>query len=495
MIKDKYELKGFSAPKMPKLKGHVKLILRDHKTGKVEVSEGDNIVTNAVADIFTNNYLGGIDYSKMMPLWQKWFGGVLCFEQAHANLDADKYYLNPDSTQHLVAHAGQTAIDPNHDDDVSRGNPTQSAYVETENSIKMVWEWGTTHGNGTIRALSLTHSDTGSYGTGSESYDFQNNFTPYEALNQTTNFWTARSTSYKDVSSVMAMYDDSHGLAFYRDSDDSSGTDLLNVYIRKLAYSKAGLYQTLTASDNLQRTFQIQLPFTLYAQPYYYFEPSTKYLWIFHNLTGVASYDNDDIKYCKIDCENEELVDLGSGVYYGTITSDTQDIAPLGIIDMEFANILRDGDYFYFPTATNPVMSGAYDNRGSYVTGYKKINLSNISEQESIEFNEVQKVSQSLTGKGILINNGRVINGVTGYTCKPFYTITNTRVRNLFLSSPNNPSTFAQFHKSDGYSAMMGTPQYILANKMLLTTKFNLQSAITKTSGQSMTVEYTLQEV
>ena len=507
MIKDTYELQGFSTPKMPKLKGHVKLILRNHKTGKVEVSEGENIVTNAIADIMALNFLGGVDYSKILGtdgIWKTWFGGVLAFENAHTNLDADKYQMptSDSNVEHcvtgynpLIAHAGQTSIDEAHDDDSKRGNPSTSEYYPTDNSMKIVWEWGRQKGNGTIRSLSLCHTDVGSYGTGSTSYGFANNFEPFAVINQVTSFWNELIVQYADVKSVQIMYDDAHALAFYK-----TDTDEVTVYIRKLSYLKSGLHQTLETSENLQVSFPITTPFNLYAQPYYYFDYVNKYLWLFTNLDSASTYDNDDIRYFVIDCENKALVNLGTTqepLYYKTIRSDNPNIAPLGMGLTEYANILKIGNYFLFPTSTSPQWSGNTTRPEAWITGYQKINMSDTSDQETIAFNASQQFSQSLMGAGdVFINNGRVINGLTGYSCKQQFNQSGAVYHNLFFSTPDKAISYAQWLKKDaGYTTYINPSRYILANKMLLTTKYNLSQAVQKDANKSMTVEYTLTEV
>ena len=495
VAKDKTELHGFDHVRMPELHGHVKLTLRNVHNGKTEVIEGDNIVTDAVKDIMKANYLGGIDYAKMFPLWQKWFGGVLCFNsafsipQGETDPDPSDYY--PSSSNTLIAHAGQTAIDVEHDDDLKRGNPLTSSYVKTDNSMKLVFEWGTTHGNGTIRALALTHSDTGSYGLGSDTYGFKNNFEPFAVLNQSTDFWNSLTVEYGDPKSVQVMYDDTHALAFYK-----KDTNTITVYIRKLAYLKSGLHQTLETSTELQSSFDVTIPFNLYANPCFYFDYTNKYLYIFHNLTSASAYDDQNIKYCVIDCENEVLLDLGSGVYYKTIQSDAHDIAPLGMGMTEYANILKIGDNFYFPTSSSPVWSGNVNYPYANVTGYKKIDITSPASQSTISFNEVQSIMQSPMGAGdIFINNGRVVNGATGYTCKQQFTPNGPTYHNLFLSTPDKPITYAQWlKKDDGYTTSIAPSRFLLANKLLLTTKYNLTNAVTKTTSQSMTLEYTLTE-
>jgi len=52
-MKDVIRLNGFAKPKMPKLHGHLKITTSYAKSGNIaEVVECDNIVTNAIADIF-----------------------------------------------------------------------------------------------------------------------------------------------------------------------------------------------------------------------------------------------------------------------------------------------------------------------------------------------------------------------------------------------------------------------------------------------------------
>ena len=193
MFKDKTYLTGFNQVKFPKLKGEVRVTLHNCRTGKNEVEiVGSNIITNAVRDIFLNNQLGGIDYFKCMPLWSKWFGGVLCYEhpfavaQGETDPDPDDYFIQGNDVNECVAHAGGTVIPTEHDDDLLRGSPTRSAFTYSENSVKQVWEWLPSHGNSgrLISAISLTHADTGDAGTGSTHYAFQN-FSPFQLIQGT----------------------------------------------------------------------------------------------------------------------------------------------------------------------------------------------------------------------------------------------------------------------------------------------------------------------
>lgn len=506
IIKDRMELNGFNRPKFPKLKGHVKVTLHNVHNGKNEVIEGENIVTNAVADIMANNYLGGIDYSKMMPLWSKWFGGVLCYEKFHTNLDADKYYPYSESNNHLVAHAGQQGIDVSHDDDMRAGNPTTSSYIQTENSMKQVFEWGTTHGNGTIRALSLTHTDVGDAGLGGENYKFQN-LDPF--VNLASSALPQVATSLNAPNNLYAQYDDNHGLYFEIGDGTGEGaegfypqhtrfqTNKLTVYVKRLPYSKAGLFETLAVRTDFIRSFTVELEdFDLYLQPCYHFDYANKRLWIFSNVSGIASYNSSVCNYAIIDCENEVILTEG------TLTSDTANLAPIPYQVNETGwryadsprsmNIINDGTHVWLPTTNSSSWN-------SNVTGFKKIRISDSVNGDDIEYLTAQTNPSAVLYAGdFRIMSGRVVNGDVGYTCVDTYPVitepSNTGYTTYSFHEPYKPVSFAT-RVGASQNASANQSRFILANKLLNTTKYNLPSAITKTASQSMTVEYTLTEV
>ena len=512
MAKDKTYLTGFNQVKLPKLKGHIKLTLHNCRTGKNEIIEGDNIITNAVRDIFANNYLGGIDYSKMMPLWSKWFGGILCYENAHplsgGVLDPDDYYPQGDLINPVTAHAGQ--VSPQDlADDRTRGMPNTAGQVFADGVVKQAWEWGSTQGNGNISALSLTHADVGDCGLGSTSDAF-GAFSPFDLIQGSQ--LPASDAGLINKDNLFTRYDDNHGLFFtigdvgdfYYGRHTSFATKKLTIYVRRLPYFKAGLIETLHADSDYQRVFTVETSgATMYAQPSYYFDVEHKYLWIFYNNTSPCgseagaywwegTWSNNTVNYFVVDCENEDIIDEG------TIVSAGNDLAPLsmprsigsGYTETDYyvnACIVKDGDYVYFPTGT---IDGSWTDYNKYrITGYRKINITNQADQDVIEFNDTQNAFMSaIKAGGLIINSGRVVNGGVGYSC-----VSQLTESNRAFNDVHKPSFLAM---PIGVGNQSGTlPRYIVANKIVNSSKFNLPSTVQKTSNQSMTVEYTLTEV
>ena len=511
-VKEKTYLNGFNMVKLPKLKGHIKLTLHNCRTGKNEVMEGDNIITNAVRDIFLNNQLGGIDYSKLLPLWSKWFGGILCYENAHplvgGVLDPDDYYPQGDLINPVTAHAGQ--VSPQDlADDRKRGMPNTAGQVFSDGVVKQAWEWGSTQGNGNISALSLTHADVGDCGLGSTSDAF-GGFSPFDLIQGTQ--LTASDAGLINKDNLFTRYDDNHGLFFtigdvgdfYYGRHTSFATKKLTVYVRRLPYFKAGLIETLHADSDYQRVFTVETSgATMYAQPSYYFDIEHKYLWIFYNNTSTCgseagaywwegTWSNNTVNYFVVDCENEEIVDEG------TIVSASNDLAPLsmpraigaGATETDFyvnACIVKDGNYVYLPTGT---INGYWTDYANYrITGYRKIDITNQADQDVIEFNDTQNAFMSaIKAGGLIINSGRVVNGGVGYSC-----VSQLTESNRAFNDVHKPSFLAMPIGVGNQSRTL--PRYIVANKMVNSSKFNLPSTVQKTSNQSMTVEYTLTEV
>ena len=500
--------------KAPVLHGHVKIKTYYAKSGNLaEVVEGDNLVTNALADIFKNNYLGSLNYGSQMPIWSKWYGGILCYANAHT-IDADNYFMPSEDSNAVIAHAGNEAPGTAEiiQQDLKRGSPLQ--ITQTSNSVTQIWEWGSEQGNCgagvDISAISLCHVDVGNAGTGSTSDKFKA-LNPFESIGSVPN----ATISVAAPDNAFCQYDVNHQLWFhpgepsdYYNGHTSFSTTKLTVIKRRLPYSKVGLYETMIAETTYPESFTVTLTtFSLYNQPSYYFDYTNKKLWIFSNLTGATdgntrqTYDSETVHYAVIDCENETIDSEGA------IVSDTADLAPTSMemypnrsiaynpSRMRNANIIKDGNYVYLPM-TDGVVWGNYQSEGVSkfnVKALKRINIVNQAEQTTVSFNEVQQqFKSSMFGGGIIINSGRVINGSTGYTCASPLSEAEA-IPCYACHEPYNPSSLVTYLGAGGDSGSQA--RYIMANKFLNTTLYNLGTPVHKTTAKSMQISYTLTEV
>lgn len=145
--------------KSEKLHGHTKITLRD-VSGGVKVIEKDNLVTNAIYDVFKCDYDGLLDIPALLPLRQL-FGGILCFHDPLPE-DAGKYAVPCELENALTAHAGQNAHSTA---SPYRGNPNGALSQEITGGYRFVYDFSTSQGNGTISAVCMTSSNMGNVGT------------------------------------------------------------------------------------------------------------------------------------------------------------------------------------------------------------------------------------------------------------------------------------------------------------------------------------------
>lgn len=164
MLIEKTKKKTLGGVRLPKVHGHTVLTLTDAKTGReVRRIEKDNLVTDAVARIFLQNYLGAIKYADITPV-RDMFGGVLLFYDALTESEDAVTFPDP-SVNPVIAYAGQTA---HATANTKRGNPNNaqggSGPTLDGKGYKFVWDWATNQGNGTISSAALTFKDFGDIG-------------------------------------------------------------------------------------------------------------------------------------------------------------------------------------------------------------------------------------------------------------------------------------------------------------------------------------------
>ena len=147
------------------LHGHTRIELTDVHTGAVEVVESDNLITNAVSDIF-NGYGGSLN--KAMLLWRgdqgytnapkdlvtMFYGGLLLYDTP---LGSDPATVFAPAGAGVVgtAKAGQVNATKN----TVRGsaNLTETKIDPWSGVVTYVYEFATSQANGVIGSVCLTH--------------------------------------------------------------------------------------------------------------------------------------------------------------------------------------------------------------------------------------------------------------------------------------------------------------------------------------------------
>lgn len=133
------------------MKGHTKIILTDVKTGKQEIHEDDNLVTNAL-DKITNicMSMNRAPNSDLLPIATNALGGIMLFDDTLTE-NATNIHFPVDA--HLVGYGAQDM----NTDDKYRGSYNAMESGKTDTGYVSVWDFGTSQANGTIKSVARTH--------------------------------------------------------------------------------------------------------------------------------------------------------------------------------------------------------------------------------------------------------------------------------------------------------------------------------------------------
>lgn len=149
------------------LKGKMTIELTDVKSGEKDVIEEENMVTNALANIFAPlGHLMNTDtiYNQYNSYYAKLLGGLLLFDN---NIEENADQLFPPANANLVGCAVYNT--QNNTTGKMRGgyNQTESEFNSKQKYMKFVYDFTTSQANGVISCVALTHQMGGytSYGS------------------------------------------------------------------------------------------------------------------------------------------------------------------------------------------------------------------------------------------------------------------------------------------------------------------------------------------
>lgn len=153
-----------------KLKGHTTIELRNVETGEVKKYEDDNMFTNAIGKMINfaiKHSMGSNPLDVFSSHWYNLLGGLVMFDSALTE-SADNIFATAG-----VKPAGYGMVgDTSSYQGVSLWgiyNPQESDTSQTDTK-KMVWDFATSHANGTIASICLTHRNAAMCGFGMPSW-------------------------------------------------------------------------------------------------------------------------------------------------------------------------------------------------------------------------------------------------------------------------------------------------------------------------------------
>lgn len=445
------------------MKGHLRLELEDIRDGKKIVTESDNLVTNALQSIFDHNYAGLARFNSLMPM-KSLYSGVFAFQNQQTE-NANNWQLENDLSNPLVAHAGTLA---NNTGSALRGSPVSNEWIETDNSIQMVWMWDNTQGNGHIESCSLVPATLGNMGT----KPFNDEFSPMSAFgNDQTNIDTwneARSIQYP-----MSISDDGKtSRSVWIDGTTFKEYEARHDYFAFGIMRSARDWQEVAVRTETIRSGSNRFVFE--DASYYYIACAT----------SATTMQIDKVNKSTFAVTQADCTFSGVSLWTGNLVSNKNG---------NFKLFAYDGTYLYFPNSagTQFLKLNIADNTDVLVID----GTINIEKTGSVA-NSAPFMTPLAINTGLILGGNYIINGNKAYPTKHVTGIgaPTTDQSGLFLWLVQKGASVYGNAIHGGQSSWNWSGQSNVLCQMFKSSVVNLAEAKDKSTSQTMRIVYTLTE-
>lgn len=456
------------------IKGKAVIELKDTRTGEVEIMEEENMVTNAVQRLFSDNIegmffnvggSGGADWSDYhLPICPNAIGGILLFSDA---LVEDENNIYAPSANHCVGYASNNA---NPTANVMRGSLNLTESGKIDRGYKFVWDFATSQGNGTISAVALTHK-RGGIGYYGDTYDAGNRW--IQMKNTSVGLDGVDANRIIDV--VEVNFEGNYIVAISR----KSSNEIVVTKSRK-CFRDIGLLFNLQENTTEILDEQVLVPETFIGSDYFDFHDGEDGYW--YGFMGDSnSGGNATVRWLKIKKSDYSFSE-------GTWTLNNVHTQSMGY---------RSG-YGGWPNRSvyHAVMNGYLYLMSYEKTGVYKVNLNNPADVTLLKFGftsnysggnnygtvQMWRMGDRVAGSDFIINSDDTVqktvnNRDLNCICTP-----------IFPYGPYGMSFGRYFYSS------MSVYKTLWVLTPYLATINNLATSVIKTADKTMKITYTLTE-
>lgn len=461
------------------MKGHATIELTDVITGRKEVHEDDNLVTNALSwllnktcGVMHNNPLASAIGTEEDSFIKACTGGIFLFKEPLEE-DVDTLYA-PNDAELVgcgsgISYSGNSPIPGSY-------NGIESGYSEDKSSYKHVWDFSTSQANGQISCVCLTTQAGGKITTGvpfyDEAYTLQNE--PM-FLSGNEYFCIPNMKNNNSRSADTLAYSNGKEVYVYagRSSRDGKEYDAYDVYglnlTNSISISDISYYTEKENGHGLLDTFELEVP------------------GAYRTFSGYeASLNNGKYRYfVKANSYGYNNVTPGGKIAIWKINMETlesEEIILTNTLGVTFENPGK--------------MCGMLENSMFLVSNKKiyRINIEDIADYAIMKNADETDFILKNAISSIRYNGGKLSffdGGDYTYNGIEYIMLPNSNiifVRNRILNKEYAIET------SEGTLLLGNTKQtkaYI--DPTILVTINNLQTPVTKTASQSMKITYTIE--
>lgn len=301
-----------------KIKGHTTIELRDVVTGEVKRYDDDNMLTSAVEQMVNfaaKHSLGTNSLDIYSTHWANLLGGLVIFDTALTE-SVDTVY--PPAGVKPVGYGIQGDTNSYTNESSWGIYNTQESDTSQTDTKKMVWDFATSHANGTIACVCLTHKNNGLFGFGVNSY-FNTSRANLENIIVGTIITQSRkgkqglnTANYGIVGSQLSLNDGSY-VDFCIDSENDvkymlkvcqDGISIIkhNLYPENFDFFRSSAYYQSFEEETYAETFSG-------SHFYHFYNPDEKmlYFWTLTWDAGTQINSSVTITIHRFDLENKIL--------------------------------------------------------------------------------------------------------------------------------------------------------------------------------------------
>lgn len=467
------------------LKGKMTIELTDVNTGKTDVIEEENMVTNALANIFAPlGHLVNADtiYNQYNMFYQKLLGGLLLFDNT---IEEDANQLYAPANANLVGCAVYNT--QNNTTGKMRGgyNQTESEFNSKQRYMKFVYDFSTSQANGTISCVALTHQQGGYTGYGSNDAVLNTGVNlaicPYSASLQYVHpSYTGASTGDKysgcsiGTTEVLFLMDTDNDVAYYFKIKSATSISIIK---RRMYLKSVSIFENPYSQKPMIEETELDTLGTALATNYiaYNYDVGNNCLYIFSSANSYINA-NGTFNITRI-----RISDWSITQWTMTNTTNVQ----LNTSGTRFA--FASNDYVYLKGYSSPYEIYRFEiGNSANVVAMKRSGMGTNDGWPVFAINGriyYQTSSSNANSRHIYILNEETETILKTENCEIF----NCYHFPCYTPVLNHPMLFYC-----SFGSYTTSTFFILAN--YLATINNLSEPVTKTADKTMKITYTIQE-
>ena len=478
------------------IKGKTTFELTDVNTGEVEIIEDNNMLTNALQDFMLTygifNKTIFVDDNRTKELYLNLLGGLFLFDTA-LDENVDNTFM-PAGVK-MIGNGSKDVANSGIVTELGSYNSSESG-VQSDGSIKFVYDYSTAQANGTISCACLTSLTGGYMGMGGE-----NNYVTNKRIDDHQERGMSRNYVYFSLAGAGGMFyyilypvysenaiyctnpyniDYSSATA----SQHWSVTKKIEILKLRAGFTSVGIRDTQNLNKVIDR-FEVDIPQAILD----YMGTSTSY------LTSIGDSFNGNI-FIIFNKVSGTTINTGSYFWVMKIDKDRN------VTAYKFTNNINER----LSLTTSPTYRKSFTINGDYlwVLGYDSKKLYGINYSDSTQIIDtgvsiddrnlcMYSISENLVGVG-----SAFYNSTYNYQAHSIYDVVNRTHRRVNGYEVSDNYTYIPFADKKGVYLKASTrdgQMEIIKDVRYLATINNLSEPVVKTSSKTMKVTYTITEV